>query len=230
MTRPLSSWTRQHLEGDDSFAQWLLRNLNKGNRSDRSEPNVVKLPRHNLYLVGFMGTGKTTIGRELAKTMGRKFLDTDHVLEKRFGKSMNDIFAEDGEAAFRIAERELSIELSQTENKVVGTGGGTIMDPVSLQAFQRSGLLLRLYTQQTNLMGRLKRTSKRPLLAAETPEEVEEKIKRLMSEREETYAKINLRLETTHLTPLIAARKVHDFLKSRPELFTEELKDRIELR
>ena len=61
-----------------------------------------------------MGTGKTTIGRELAKAMGRKFLDTDHVLEKRFGKSVNEIFAEDGEAAFREAEQALSLELAET--------------------------------------------------------------------------------------------------------------------
>lgn len=177
-----------------------------------------------------MGTGKTTIGRELAKVMGRKFLDTDHVLEERFGKSVNEIFAEDGEAVFRKAEQELAVELSETENKVIGTGGGTIMDPVSLAAFQRSGLLLRLYTLQTNLIGRLKRTSKRPLLKGETPEEVEEKIKKLLAEREEVYGKINLRLETTDLTPLIAARKVHDFLRSRPELFSEELTVRLELK
>jgi shikimate kinase len=188
------------------------------------------MPRNNLYLVGFMGTGKTTIGRELAKAMGRKFMDTDHVLEKRFDKSVNEIFAEDGEAVFRQAERDLSVELSKTENKVIGTGGGTIMDPVSLEAFQSSGLLLRLYTRQTNLIGRLKRTSKRPLLAGETEEEVERKIKKLLTEREEVYGKINLRLETTDLTPMIAAKKVHEFLRSRPELFTEELNTRIELR
>ena len=190
----------------------------------------MSMPRNNLYLVGFMGTGKTTIGRELAKAMGRKFLDTDHVLEKRFGKSGNEIFAEDGEAVFREAEQALSLELAETENKVIGTGGGTIMDPVSLEAFEKSGLLLRLYTRQTNLIGRLKRTSKRPLLAGETEEEVEAKIKKLLAEREEVYGKINLRLETTDLTPMIAAKKVHEFLRSRPELFTEALNTRIELR
>lgn len=188
------------------------------------------MPRNNLYLVGFMGTGKTTIGRELAKVMGRKFLDTDHVLEERFGKSVNDIFADEGEEAFRDAERALSLEIAQMENKVVGTGGGTIMDPVSLQAFQTSGLLLRLYTRQTNLIGRLKRTSKRPLLRGETEEEVEAKIKKLLAERETVYGLINLRLETTDLTPLIAARKVHDFLRSRPELFHEAPPTPIELR
>jgi len=188
------------------------------------------MPRNNLYLVGFMGTGKTTIGRELAKVMGRKFLDIDHVLEERFGKNVNEIFSEDGEEAFRKAERELSLEIAATKNKVVGTGGGTIMDPVSLAAFQRSGLLMRLYTRETNLIGRLKRTSKRPLLKGETPEEVEKKIKKLMVEREAIYGQINLRLETTDLTPLIAARKVHDFLRSRPELFVEALETRIELK
>ena len=188
------------------------------------------MPRNNLYLVGFMGTGKMTIGRELAKVMGRKFLDTDQVLEKRFGKSVNQIFADEGEKVFRDAERALALELAETENKVVGTGGGTIMDPISLEAFQKSGLLLRLYTRETNLINRLKRTSKRPLLKGETPEEVEEKIKQLLAEREQVYGKINLRLETTDLTPLIAARKVHDFLRSRPELFTEPLEDRVELK
>lgn len=177
-----------------------------------------------------MGTGKTTIGRELAKAMGRKFLDTDQVLEKRFGKTVNEIFAEEGESVFRKAERELSLELSQTENKVIGTGGGTIMDPISLQAFLDTGLLLRLYTNRENLIKRLKRTSKRPLLKGETPEEVEKKIRKLLDEREEVYGQINLRLETTDLTPLIAARKVHDFLRSRPELFSENLNTRIELR
>lgn len=194
------------------------------------KPLRVSRPRNNLYLVGFMGTGKTTIGRELAKTMGRKFLDTDHELERRFGKSVNTIFEEDGEEVFRRAERELSLELAETENKVVGTGGGTIMDPVSLAAFQQSGLLLRLYTCQDNLIARLKRTSKRPLLKGETEEEVEEKIRKLLEEREVVYGKIKLRLETTDLTPLIAARKVHDFLRNRPELFFEDLDTYVELR
>ena len=89
---------------------------------------------------------------------------------------------------------------------------------------------MRLYTRETNLIGRLKRTSKRPLLKGETPEEVEKKIKKLMVEREAIYGQINLRLETTDLTPLIAARKVHDFLRSRPELFVEALETRIELK
>ena len=127
------------------------------------------MPRNNLYLVGFMGTGKTTIGRELAKVMGRKFLDTDQVLEKRFGKSVNQIFADEGEKVFRDAERALALELAETENKVVGTGGGTIMDPISLEAFQKSGLLLRLYTRETNLINRLKRTSKKPTTPGARP-------------------------------------------------------------
>lgn len=177
-----------------------------------------------------MGTGKTTIGRELAKTMGRKFLDTDHVLEERFGKTVNEIFADEGEDVFRAAEQALSLELSQSENKVVATGGGTVVDPISFEAFQSSGLMLRLYTRENNLIGRLHRTAKRPLLKGETPEEVTEKIKRLMHEREAIYNKVHIRLDTTDLTPLIAARKVHDFLRSRPELFSEIPDIAIELR
>lgn len=177
-----------------------------------------------------MGTGKTTIGRELAKAMGRKFVDTDHVLERRFGKSVNQIFADEGEAVFRQAERDLAEELAASGNKVIATGGGTVVDPHNLKVFQESGLLLRLYTRETNLIGRLQRTSKRPLLKGETPEEVTRKIKRLLEEREAIYSKVNLRLDTTDLTPLTAARKVHDFLKSRPELFSEPLDTPLELR
>lgn len=177
-----------------------------------------------------MGTGKTTIGRELAKAMGRKFLDTDHVLEERFGKSVNEIFADEGEEVFRAAEQALSLELAASENKVVATGGGTVVDPVSFEAFCTSGLMLRLYTREGNLIGRLQRTAKRPLLLGETPEEVTEKIKRLMLEREAVYNKVNLRLDTTDLTPLIAARKVHEFLRSRPELFSQMPDSPLELR
>ncbi len=187
-------------------------------------------PRRNLYLVGFMGTGKTTIGRELARVMGRKFLDTDHVLEDRFGKTVNEIFADEGEAVFRAAEQALALELSASENKVVATGGGTVVDPVSFEAFRTTGLMLRLYTREGNLIGRLQRTAKRPLLLGESPEEVTEKIKRLLNEREAVYSRVNLRLDTTDLTPLVAARKVHEFLRSRPELFSESPDVPIELR
>lgn len=177
-----------------------------------------------------MGTGKTTIGRELAKVMGRKFLDTDHVLEERFGKTVNEIFASEGEEVFRAAEQALALELSAAENKVIATGGGTVVDPVNFDAFRGSGLMLRLYTREGNLIGRLQRTAKRPLLLGQSPEEVEAKIRRLMSEREVVYDRVNLRLDTTDLTPLIAARKVHDFLRSRPELFSESPDVPIELR
>lgn len=177
-----------------------------------------------------MGTGKTTIGRELAKVMGRKFLDTDHLLEEQFGKTVNAIFSDEGEAVFRTAERQLALELAASENKVVATGGGTVVDPVSFQAFQSSGLMLRLYTREGNLIGRLQRTAKRPLLQGETPEEVTEKIRRLMQERQAIYDRVNLRLDTTDLTPLVAARTVHDFLRSRPELFLENPPSPIELR
>lgn len=186
--------------------------------------------RRNLYLVGFMGTGKTTIGRELAKVMGRKFLDTDHVLEERFGKSVNEVFQQEGEAAFRAAEQALALELAASNNKVIATGGGTVIDPVCFESFQNSGLMLCLYTHEGSLLSRLHRTAKRPLLLGSSPTEVTDKITNLLREREAVYAKVHLRLDTTDLTPLTAARKVHDFLRSRPELYYEIPDVPIELR
>ena len=94
------------------------------------------MKRPNVYLVGFMGTGKTTIGRELARSLGRKFIDIDQELEKKFGQTVAQVFVNLGEAAFRAGEEEVALELSKSNNRVIATGGGTILNPKILQAFQ----------------------------------------------------------------------------------------------
>lgn len=84
----------------------------------------------NLYLVGFMGTGKTTVGRAVGQRLGFQVLDSDHEIERQQGKSIPDIFAQDGEPAFRRLERELlSNELLPRRGVVLATGGGAVLDP-----------------------------------------------------------------------------------------------------
>src|SRR4051812_46435873 len=83
----------------------------------------------NLYLVGFMGTGKSTVGRQLARQMGFEFIDSDHEIERRQGKPVSQIFAEEGEARFRALEREFIEHGHPTKKCVVSCGGGLVVPP-----------------------------------------------------------------------------------------------------
>ena len=78
-----------------------------------------------IYLIGYMGSGKSTIGRRLAKTLGYQFVDMDLCIEERYRKKISDLFAEGGEASFRTKERFILVELAGDENVVISTGGGT---------------------------------------------------------------------------------------------------------
>ncbi|MBT9585731.1 shikimate kinase [bacterium] len=171
--------------------------------------------RRNVYLVGFMGTGKTTIGRELARLMGRKFIDVDQEIERRFTLTVAEIFASRGESVFRQAEEDVALELSAETNRIVATGGGTILNPRIFDAFEGSGMLVCLYTQQQDLVDRLQRTDKRPLLKGQSEEEVRLRVERLLEERQVVYNKVAVRIDTTSLTPLSAARKIHDVVSVR---------------
>lgn len=170
------------------------------------------LNKRNVFLVGFMGTGKTTIGKELAKMMGRKFQDLDAELEKRLGQSVVDYFAEFGEAKFREAEERVAVELSTTNNRVIATGGGTILNPRIYEALDATGLLICLYTQRDDLVDRLKRNDKRPLVRGQSPEEIKVKVDQLLKERSEKYERVKIRIDTSDLTPMAAARKIFELV------------------
>ena len=185
-----------------------------GRSGDRYVCEDTNLKR-NVYLAGFMGTGKSTIGKELAKLLGRKFIDVDDAMEKRFGMTVNEIFASHGEEFFRVEEKKLALELAESHNRVVATGGGTILDPDVREAFHNTGLMICLFTTKDELVKRLERTSKRPLLKGSS---VQERVEELMRQREEIYAKISIRVNTTNLTPQEAARKIVDLLRTRQRI------------
>lgn len=196
----------------------------RGERAPR-EAKLSGVKRRNIYLVGFMGTGKTTIGRELAKVTGRKFLDIDLELERRLGMTVNEIFDTHGEEFFRQHEKELAREVADLTNRVIATGGGTIVDPDTFELFQKNGLLICLYTGQEDLVGRLERTDKRPMLRGELRDRVE----LLMQERKRIYDQVKIRINTTHLTPMTAARKIHELLNARHKILDELSNRYIEL-
>jgi shikimate kinase len=93
----------------------------------------------NVVLTGFMGTGKTTVGRMLAKRLGYEFVDTDGLIESRQARSVARIFEESGEASFRAMEKEVAAELSARERLVISTGGRMLLDPDNLRALSGNG-------------------------------------------------------------------------------------------
>ena len=121
-------------------------------------------PGDNLYLVGPMGVGKTTIGRLLAKKMGREFLDLDEEIEARAGASIPWIFDVEGEAGFRRRESELLEECAGREAMVVSTGGGIVLDEANRRVLMRSGTVVYLNASVDQLYQRTRLDKKRPLL------------------------------------------------------------------
>src|SRR3989338_10071603 len=93
----------------------------------------------NIVLIGLMGSGKSAVGRTIAKKLGRRFIDTDRLIERQSGKTVQEIFFEQGEAAFRMLEKEATKKISQYIGIVIATGGGIIKDPENFKCLKQSG-------------------------------------------------------------------------------------------
>jgi shikimate kinase len=118
----------------------------------------------NIYLIGPMGSGKTTIGNRLAQKLGLKFYDSDHEIETRTGASVSLIFEIEGEAGFRERESRMLQELTALDGVLIATGGGSIVDQANREMLRNSGLVVYLQTSIGQQLGRLGRDRSRPLL------------------------------------------------------------------
>lgn len=141
-------------------------------------------PDVNLYLVGFMGTGKTTVGRAVAVRLGFTFVDSDHEIERASGKTIARIFAEDGEPAFRRMERTFIESGHAPSGRVVACGGGLVVQPGMLELLQSRGIVVCLHATLETILSRTSGTHHRPLLAVPDPTE---RIRALYAEREPIY-------------------------------------------
>jgi len=121
-------------------------------------------PRSNIYLIGPMGSGKTTIGHRVAKLLGMDFLDCDRELEAQTGASVSLIFDLEGESGFRERETRMLQNLTSHENVLVATGGGVILEAENCEMLSRSGLVVYLQTSVEQQFRRLRRDRSRPLL------------------------------------------------------------------
>ena len=146
-----------------------------------------KLLEGNVFLVGPMGAGKTTVGRHLADLLGRTFIDSDHEIERRTGATISWIFEKEGEAGFRLREEAVLAELTAIDNIVLATGGGAVTQKQSREYLRNRGTVIYLYTPVAMQMARTSRDRNRPLLQTGNPEA---RLKELLVIRDPLYRSI----------------------------------------
>lgn len=140
----------------------------------------------NIYLIGFMGVGKSTVAKMLSDKLDFELIDTDIEIEKRENRSINEIFSQNGEEYFREKEKELIEELSKKDNMIISCGGGIIKSDVNIANMKKSGSVVLLEASPEIIYNRVKDDNNRPLLVSNPGIEG---IKKLMKEREESYNK-----------------------------------------
>lgn len=145
----------------------------------------------NIVLCGFMGCGKSTVGRRLAAQLDMQFIDMDTYIEEQEGRTISDIFAKDGEAAFRAIEHDACVTLGQTAGLVIATGGGAVLRDDNVDALSANGVIIFLDVNEASVLERLKNDTTRPLL--QRPDK-EQAVHELMSKRAPLYAR------ASHLT------------------------------
>ncbi|MBP7712705.1 MAG: shikimate kinase AroK [Gammaproteobacteria bacterium] len=150
----------------------------------------------NVFLVGPMGAGKSTIGRHLARVLGQRFVDADREIEARTGASISLIFDLEGEAGFRRRESAVIAELAASDGLVVATGGGAVLDPANRAALRQRGTVVYLHAPLEVLVRRTHRDRDRPLLQTADPRA---SLERIVLDRDPLYREVaDLVIETDH--------------------------------
>lgn len=142
---------------------------------------------HNIFLIGPMGSGKSAVGKQLAKDMGLRFVDSDAEIEKRTGVDISYIFEREGEAGFRARERDVIAELVARKAVVLSTGGGAVTDTETRRRLADNGTVVYLRTTIAQQLERTRNTRHRPLLMNRDPKTV---LTELMDERGPLYEEI----------------------------------------
>ena len=150
-----------------------------------------------IFLTGFMGSGKSTIGPILANTLGFDYLDVDRHIEQKTKKQIAEIFSSEGEQAFRAMERRTLQELTELNHCVISLGGGTIANEENCQLVLQKGILVYLKLSPDEIIQRVQHRSDRPMLKDEhgrqlTPPELKNRVLELMSRREKFYARADV--------------------------------------
>lgn len=160
---------------------------------------------NNIYIVGFMGTGKSSVGRELAGRQKLDFADLDNLIELKEKRPISDIFAKEGEAYFRRAEKEALREVSRENNFVIACGGGIMIDPENIKIMKETGKIICLTARPEVILKRVSGTNKRPLLNVADPKK---QIELLVEKRAVGYAQADETINTSELSVKEVAEKI----------------------
>ncbi|HQZ26551.1 MAG: shikimate kinase [Verrucomicrobiales bacterium] len=160
--------------------------------------NTTEKHARNLILIGFMGTGKTSVGMRVAKSLGMRFVDTDKLIVRKAGKPIPQIFAESGEDYFRELETEVLRKCAKANGQVISTGGGIVTQPRNFEILRDAGYVIWLNSMAETIYERVKRNRNRPLLHTEDPLTT---IREMLEARKGLYeAASDLRITTDDLT------------------------------
>lgn len=164
----------------------------------------------NIVLTGFMGTGKTAVGRELSRILHMRIVDVDAEIEREQGMMISDIFSRFGEGRFREIETETIIRMAREESCIISTGGGAVLREENMEALRRSGMIFCLSARPETILARTSGSDERPLLRAGNPLE---KINELLSCRRPYYQKAGMMIDTDDKTPLQVAEEIAEIYR-----------------
>lgn len=163
----------------------------------------------NIVLVGFMGTGKSVVGKQLARQLKMKFVSTDDIIEEREKKSIAEIFEKSGEPYFRKIEKEAVREVSNLDNFVIAAGGGVVLDDENMANLRKKGVIICLNAAPEKIYERTKLYKHRPLLNVENPIE---KIRQLLNLRAPFYAKADYQIDAANKSVKEVAAEIRRIL------------------
>lgn len=166
----------------------------------------------NIALIGFMGAGKTTVGKALAEKLGRSFVELDLLIEQRARKSISDIFQQDGEAAFRELEIEVTEEVARDKNLVIACGGGIVLNSINIERLGKNARIVYLTAPPDVILKRVaNEEGQRPLLEVDNPALT---IGEMLSFRESFYERAaDIRIDTSKLDIDAVAEEIIEKLK-----------------
>ena len=169
-----------------------------------------------LFLVGLMGAGKTSVGRQLAAELGKTFHDTDHEIEHRTGVSISLIFEIEGEAGFRAREKQVLDQLTQFNQVVLATGGGAVLDADNRRRLAERGVVVYLHGQPKDLWNRIRHDKSRPLLQNADPLQ---KLQSLYRQRDPLYREVaDIVIDTGHQSARALLRQLLPQLREQCKL------------
>lgn len=166
---------------------------------------------NNIYLAGFMGTGKTVVGKALARRLNFTFVDIDNLIVQKEKRAISDIFAREGEVYFRGIEKEMLKTVAEFSRQVVSCGGGIVINPQNIEIMKNAGSVFVLTASVDVIIERTKKSTHRPLLNVTDPKA---KITELLKSREAYYNQANFKIDTSDLTVAQVVEKIIEKLSS----------------